>query len=45
MKIKIKFFASLRTQIGQSLIEELKHNAPFWKQETLTDKMRWVQSN
>jgi molybdopterin synthase catalytic subunit len=27
------------------LIEELKHNAPFWKQETLTDKMRWVQSN
>ncbi|WP_141698892.1 molybdenum cofactor biosynthesis protein MoaE, partial [Candidatus Marithrix sp. Canyon 246] len=27
------------------LIEELKHNAPFWKQETLTDKMRWVESN
>jgi molybdopterin synthase catalytic subunit len=27
------------------LIEELKHNAPFWKQETLTDKVRWVQPN
>jgi molybdopterin synthase catalytic subunit len=25
------------------LIEELKHNAPFWKQETLNDKMRWVE--
>ncbi len=27
------------------LIEELKHHAPFWKQETLTNKIRWVKSN
>jgi len=28
------------------LIEELKHNAPFWKKETLIDgKTRWVECN
>lgn len=28
------------------LIEELKHNAPFWKKETLADgSQRWVKSN
>ena len=27
------------------LIEELKHRAPFWKQETLERSARWVQHN
>jgi len=27
------------------LIEELKHRAPFWKQEQLQDKTRWVDEN
>lgn len=28
------------------LIEELKHNAPFWKKETLANgSQRWVESN
>lgn len=28
------------------LIEELKHNAPFWKKETLTSgETRWVETN
>ena len=28
------------------LIEELKHNAPFWKKETLTNgSTRWVETN
>ncbi|NQY27094.1 MAG: molybdenum cofactor biosynthesis protein MoaE [Piscirickettsiaceae bacterium] len=27
------------------LIEELKHNAPFWKKETRIDGERWVEHN
>ena len=27
------------------IIEELKHNAPFWKQETLETGKRWVEKN
>jgi molybdopterin synthase catalytic subunit len=27
------------------LIEELKHNAPFWKKETREDGERWVENN
>ncbi len=27
------------------LIEELKHRAPFWKRETLSNQTRWVSSN
>lgn len=27
------------------LIEELKHNAPFWKKETRQDGERWVEQN
>lgn len=27
------------------IIESLKHSAPFWKKETLTDGERWVESN
>ena len=27
------------------LIEELKHNAPFWKKETRQDGERWVAEN
>lgn len=27
------------------LIEELKHKAPFWKQETLVEGSRWVEKN
>lgn len=27
------------------LIEELKHNAPFWKKETRLDGDRWVEHN
>ncbi|MDC9724559.1 MAG: molybdenum cofactor biosynthesis protein MoaE [Gammaproteobacteria bacterium] len=27
------------------LIEELKHNAPFWKKETGQDGERWVEKN
>jgi molybdopterin synthase catalytic subunit len=27
------------------LIEELKHNAPFWKKETRQDGDRWVELN
>jgi molybdopterin synthase catalytic subunit len=27
------------------LIEELKHNAPFWKKETREDGERWVANN
>jgi len=27
------------------LIEELKHNAPFWKKETHHDGERWVEKN
>lgn len=27
------------------LIEELKHNAPFWKKETRKDGDRWVEKN
>ncbi|OUR64832.1 molybdopterin converting factor [Methylophaga sp. 42_25_T18] len=27
------------------LIEELKHNAPFWKQELREDGLRWVEKN
>jgi molybdopterin synthase catalytic subunit len=27
------------------LIEELKTRAPFWKQETVDDKTRWVEKN
>lgn len=27
------------------LIEELKHNAPFWKKETRHDGERWVEQN
>lgn len=27
------------------LIEELKHNAPFWKKETRQDGERWVENN
>lgn len=27
------------------LIEELKHNAPFWKKETRRDGDRWVEHN
>lgn len=27
------------------LIEELKHNAPFWKQELRKDGLRWVEKN
>jgi len=27
------------------LIEELKHNAPFWKKETRQDGERWVEEN
>jgi len=27
------------------LIEELKHNAPFWKKETGQDGDRWVEQN
>lgn len=27
------------------LIEELKHRAPFWKQENLGDRTRWVDNN
>ena len=27
------------------LIEELKHNAPFWKKETRFDGERWVEQN
>ena len=27
------------------IVEELKHNAPFWKKETLESSQRWVESN
>ncbi|MBL1320015.1 MAG: molybdenum cofactor biosynthesis protein MoaE [Methylophaga sp.] len=27
------------------LIEELKHNAPFWKKESRQDGERWVENN
>ena len=27
------------------IIEELKHNAPFWKKETLGQGARWVEHN
>jgi len=27
------------------LIEELKSKAPFWKRETLSDSVRWVNNN
>lgn len=27
------------------LIEKLKHEAPFWKKETLQEKTRWVEKN
>lgn len=30
----------------RSIMEDLKHNAPFWKRETLsTGQNRWVESN
>lgn len=29
----------------QFLIDELKHRAPFWKREQLTEQTRWVESN
>lgn len=27
------------------IVEQLKHNAPFWKKETLENTQRWVENN
>jgi len=29
----------------RAVMEELKHNAPFWKKEKLEDRERWVEKN
>lgn len=29
----------------RSIMEELKHNAPFWKKETTDQGLRWVEKN
>ena len=29
----------------RSIMEELKHNAPFWKKEITRDGVRWVEKN
>lgn len=31
--------------VCRSVMEELKHRAPFWKKEQLADGQRWVESN